>query len=131
MALSRDDLLAPILRDVAACAGLAVRIEHEQDTPGWSEPWTMLWTPDGAGTGIWFGDQQDQQGVDHRPWRVADAVHEAVVEGLWSAGRSTAWPPCPAHPDTHPLEVGVQAGRIVWACPTSGERVAEVGGLTC
>ncbi len=128
MDLSRDDLLAPILRDVRACSGLEVRVEHDHPVPGSSRSVTMIWTPGGSGVGVWI---DDPNGLDDQQWRVADGIHEAVVEGLWSAGRSTAWPPCPQHPDTHPLEVSVHDHEVVWACPISGDRVAEVGSLTC
>jgi hypothetical protein len=124
-------LLAPVLRDVAACGGLVVRVEEGHRPPaglGPDDEMVMVWTPDGSGTGILV----DEALPDHQQQAlVADEVHEAVVEGRWSAGLSTSWPPCPWHPDSHPLEVRLRDTDVVWACPRGGRAVCPVGQLDC
>lgn len=88
----------------------------------------MVWTPDGAGTGLWTDPalSDSQQFAE-----VADRVHEAVVEGRWHAGLSTAWPPCPRHPDTHPLGVELRGEEVLWTCPSDRQGVCRVGQLSC
>ena len=126
-------LLEPILRDVDACAELALRMQNDYRPPAhlgvpMDQGWLMIWTPDGAGTGVRIkeGGHELDQLAD-----VFDQVHELVVEGRWNAGLSTSWPPCPAHPDRHPLGVELRGTQIFWACPIDGQALCPVGQLAC
>lgn len=138
--MTREELLVPILRDVSACIGPAELMQDddcgsgegagERATPSsWpdgSTHWVRM--PDSSRLGVWISDEEP---LREQRQRVVETVHDEIVEWLWSAGRSTAWPPCPWHPDTHPLQVEEQAGKIVWACPRTSEQVAQVGELEC
>jgi len=56
---------------------------------------------------------------------VAERMQEAVMEELGVV----PWPPCPDHPDTHPLWLRVSDGpRASWTCEVSGRRI-ELGRL--
>jgi hypothetical protein len=59
---------------------------------------------------------------------VADHVQEWEITELAAAGRPTNWPPCPAHPDNHPLSAAVRDSTAVWVCPTDGRAVRPIGG---
>jgi hypothetical protein len=67
--------------------------------------------------------------ADRIAW-VADQVQDWAVEELCAEGLPTNWPQCPEHPGNHPLAPVVRAGRAVWACPKSGDEVAEIGSLS-
>jgi hypothetical protein len=56
-------------------------------------------------------------------------VQDWAVEELCAEGLPTNWPQCPEHPRHHPLAAVVRAGRAVWACPKSGDEIAEIGSL--
>lgn len=56
-------------------------------------------------------------------------VQDWAVEDLWARRLPTNWPPCPLHPDTHPLTVAAHGERVVWECPSGAEEIAEVGSL--
>lgn len=53
---------------------------------------------------------------------VADKLADAVIDELWSA-----WPSCPHHPDTHPLQARAEEDAAWWVCPVTTERVVRVG----
>jgi hypothetical protein len=93
------------------------------DAPG---PSAMVCEPDGSGSGISIVDGADpvEQIVD-----VTGRMQDLAIEALWSARRPVTWPPCPVHPNSHPLEVAVEAERAVWRCPRSRATIAEVGAL--
>lgn len=126
-------LFEPVLRDVAACAELVLRVQDDYQPPAGSggpvdEDMLMVWMPNGSGTGVRINDagSELEQLAD-----LSDQVHEAVVEGRWSEGLSTSWPPCPSHPDRHPLNITIAGTAVVWACPSSGQVLCPVGQLTC
>lgn len=126
-------MLEPILRDVATCAELALRVQdgyRPSAPPGVpvDDDWLMVWTPDSAGTGIALrgGEDELEQLAD-----VFDQVHEVAVEGRGNAGLSTSWPPCPAHPERRPLSVALRGTQTLWACPVDGQVHCEVGQLAC
>jgi hypothetical protein len=86
----------------------------------------MLWDSSGAGTGVNLTDASE--GAD----LVAEAagqVQEAAFDALWREGKSTSWPSCPRHPDTHPLSPDGRNGSAVWVCPTSKEIIGKIGSL--
>lgn len=61
--------------------------------------------------------------------RVADMVHDYVVEDMWSLGRRSNWPACPEHPDAHPLVVSRVDDDVAWACPRGGATRIPIGHL--
>lgn len=58
---------------------------------------------------------------------VADRVQDDIVENLQPES-ATNWPPCPAHPRTHPMRPAVVNGEAVWIC-TNGTPYAPIGSL--
>ena len=96
--------------------------------PGGVTPAAITQTPDF----IWlYGVDGARTGVDPAlPFlEFASQVHDWAVEDLWARRLPTNWPPCPLHPDTHPLTVAAHGERVVWQCLSSGEEIAEVGSL--
>lgn len=117
--------LAPILQDLAR-AGIAPPTFDETDWMGEAEhASSMMWRGDGSGTGF------SVRRADSLPDRIAsaaDQVQEWAIEGeLWGRG-STNWPPCPQHPDNHPLRPTVVGSDAVWVCPADDSVVATIGG---
>lgn len=113
---------APVLADFRHTHPTwAVRMEEtgEPDVP------LMLWLPGGIGTAIKI---PDSSGLPARVRDLAEQFQDAVTEELWSAGSEPAWPPCPRHPGSHPLEA-VAMNVATWRCPMSGIVVAQVGQL--
>ena len=85
----------------------------------------LLHSVDGSQTGIHLLlDQVPEEPVA----RVADQVHEWVIEELWTSA-PTNWPPCPHHPTTHPLEVALRDGGCWWVCPSDGTPFSRLGEL--
>jgi hypothetical protein len=118
--------LAPILRDLAQPGGVRPEV---RDQPWQRERGTAsayLYASDGSGTGIWMELDQPQS---TRVAALADQVQEWAVEALWTLGRPTNWPPCPHHPDGHPLAAEERTGRAVWVCPVLGGEVSAIGEL--
>jgi hypothetical protein len=118
--------LEPVLHDLRAAGGpLPARVEDADwaDDPGTAS--AMLWSSDGSGMGVQV--QREQPFADQVAW-LADQVQEWAVEDLWGTA-PTNWPPCPRHPTTHPLQVGVVSGAAWWSCPRDGVPVAQVGSL--
>jgi hypothetical protein len=119
--------LEPVLRDLSGPGGVVPEVRDESwvDQPQTAS--AFLYAADGSGTGIWItrGLAPATQVA-----AVADQVQEWAVEALWSAGRSTSWPACPRHPESHPLTAAEKDGRPVWMCPTTRAVLAEVGQLT-
>jgi hypothetical protein len=118
--------LTPVLRDLDETAGIRPDVRDESWVDDPRQTSAMLFGPDGTGMGIRvrLGDPPAAQVAE-----VADQVQEWAVEALWSLGRSTSWPPCPEHPDRHPLAAVARAGRAVWTCPVSGAEAGPVGGV--
>ncbi|GAA2757223.1 hypothetical protein [Actinopolymorpha rutila] len=57
---------------------------------------------------------------------VADQIQEIAIEGRWAP---TNWPPCPHHPDRHPLVVSTRDRQAVWVCPADEALIAPIGRL--
>ncbi|WP_285776754.1 hypothetical protein [Microtetraspora sp. NBRC 13810] len=116
--------LEPVGRDLRATCPVSPRFE------AWDYPrelaGVMAWAPDGSGRGVAVLVGQDPM---EQLAQVADGMQEWAVEALWNAGLPAVWPHCPAHPDTHPLAVRSEGGRVGWCCPRTGELVAAVGEL--
>jgi hypothetical protein len=60
--------------------------------------------------------------------QVADAVQDLVQVELWRCGLDPTWPPCPAHPDAHPLQPGWNDLAGHWTC-RSGAALVPLGRL--
>jgi hypothetical protein len=86
----------------------------------------MLSSPYGSGIGIHV--DADAPGAE-RVAIVADQVQERVIEELWGQA-ATNWPPCPNHPDGHPLSASPGDGIAVWVCPHDGMPFSLVGSLS-
>lgn len=115
--------LAPVLRDLATSCSVTLEVRDE--------PWlegpvlsAMVWEPAGSGTGIYI--DQGLPAVEQIVW-VADQVQEVAIEALWFAGRQVSWPPCPTHPNSHPLDAALVSSRAVWRCRASGDVISEIG----
>lgn len=87
--------------------------------------------------GVWLGGQGGARtGVTvmisadeaYRIYRVADQVQEWAIEELWPAS-PTNWPPCPRHPDSHPLVAEIVDDVAVWMCPRDATAISPIGGL--
>ena len=117
--------LAPILRDLEVTGAPLPRVE-ESDWQSWpTADAALLWSASGSGTGVWVDtavSEADQVAM------LADQVQTWAIEELWPKNQ-TNWPPCPEHPQNHPLAAVVHHGTAAWKCPTSGRRICEIGQL--
>lgn len=115
--------LQPVLRDIRATGAPEPDI---RDDASWSySAAAMLWGRDGTGMGVSVDPAEPQ--VD-RVARVADQVQEWVIEERWG-NAATNWPPCPRHPQTHPLTAAVVGDVATWTCPADGMPISPVGQL--
>ena len=115
--------LKPVLRDLQSTGVAAPRIEDVGWTDDPDRPSVMLWSADGSGTGVFVSRSQS---LPERAAAMADKVQEWAIEEVW--GRApTNWPPCPRHPDSHPMKATTQGGVPAWVCPADDTFVATVG----
>lgn len=118
--------LEPILRDLRRSGLDEPTIEDRHWTGDYQSPSAMLWSADGSGSGV---SVQRSATAFERIAEVADQVQEWAIESqLWGAG-ATNWPRCPAHPDSHPMEMTAVDDAAVWVCPRSREVMAPIGGI--
>jgi len=116
--------LAPVLRDIRA-----TRVpEPEIRDTDWLEDKQFL-------SAILEGDGSERsvcvRKADKAPFQVAemaDQVQEWVIEELWPAG-PTNWPPCPSHPENHPMQAAVVGSTATWVCPKEWKPFTPVGNL--
>lgn len=136
-------LRAPAVAALGALVALAradgVRVElevpatrGEDDHPGWPLCSAQVRFEGGGGVGVfaWSSDGHEQETAAEEAARVTDSVHEGVVEWMPGEGRSTSWPSCPQHPETHPLELVPGSDgdpRPRWRCPRTREVVGPLG----
>ncbi|MGZ4635742.1 MAG: hypothetical protein ACXVYY_05815 [Oryzihumus sp.] len=132
------EALEPVLRDARSTVDVVPEFRDrswvDDPRPTWagSDPvapeqlWAEMHAPDGSMWGVWvLADDPPAE----RVVRAADQFQEWVVEQLWGLERSTSWPECPEHPDTHPLAPLLGDGAPVWACPRSGHVACAIGVL--
>lgn len=108
--------LVPVLRDLRT-SGLA---EPEICEDDWAEDpllaSAMLWSADGSATGIRLTlAASEADGIAE----VAGQVQDWVIEELQGTS-GTNWPPCPSHPENHPLMASTREHVALWVCPTDG-----------
>lgn len=111
-----------VLRDFNAMGVPDPRVEDKDWTDDPRVSSVFLWSADGTGRGI--SVDLTISGAEQIAW-VADQVQEWAVEGLW-LGKSN-WPPCPDHPNNHPLTPDVVDETPRWVCPTNARPFAIVG----
>ena len=117
--------LAPVLRDLEACAAPIPRVEESdwQDWPGAES--AMLWDVDGSAAGAWVDTTLTPA---EQVAMLADQVQDWAVESV-RRGTSSNWPPCPDHPANHPLGARVVDAVATWCCPASGRAVVPIGSM--
>jgi hypothetical protein len=118
--------LEPVLRDMRA-SGMPepeVRDGDWLEDSQFSSAW--LYSPDGSAVGVrvtWAAAEAD------RVTEVADQVQEWLVHELIGTS-ATNWPPCPNHPDNHPLVAAARGRVAVWMCPADSTQFSPVGSLS-
>jgi hypothetical protein len=118
--------VGPVLRDLAG-SGITAPVFDDNDWVG-DDAYvsSMMWGSDGSAMGL--SVRRADPLVD-RVAHAADQVQEwAIEDQLWEAGR-TNWPPCPHHPDRHPLQAVITGSDAVWRCPVDDAVMARVGAL--
>lgn len=122
------EAMAPVLRDVERAGLLAPQMD-DTDWIGHADYVSaMMWDRAGdGGTGI---SVPRNAGLVTRVVVAAGQVQEWVIKSqLWGAA-PTNWPPCPVHPDTHPLQALLVDGQTAaWTCPCDQVAIAPVGGV--
>lgn len=122
------EAVEPVLRDLRAYGIEPGQLDDEEWTEDPHRPSLMIWGT-GHGCGVSVGDHDS---LARRVAEAADHIQGWAIDELWGTG-SAAWPPCPLHPNTHPLWVRVDGEgddeRAVWACPTESQAVAPIGTL--
>ncbi len=116
--------LDPVLRDLAHAALAAPRFDDDDWVGDRDYVSCMMWSADGSGSGL-----SVRRAVEpaERVANAADQVQEWVIEDqLWNSGR-TNWPPCPNHPDNHPLQATVVESHAMWTCPTDRSVARPIG----
>jgi hypothetical protein len=118
--------LDPVLRDLRGAGIRLPRIVDGETGPS-SNPdpdeATVLDRHGISATGIWVDRSAPEF---ERVAMIADQVQEIAIEGRWAP---TNWPPCPHHPDRHPLVVSTRDRQAVWVCPANEVLIAPIGGL--
>lgn len=112
-------------------AALEVPATRDRGWPAsWALPWAWFRVTGGGDVGVSGGAGVDDESAAEEAARVADAAHTELVESLWGR-RPTNWPPCPAHPTTHPLALAPgddDDPRPRWTCPLTGDVVGVLTG---
>ena len=121
-----EQALVPVVSDIRACGVPEPAVVDGDWSDDAMDATAFMNSADGSLIGL-------RVRVDGTPMEqiveVAEQVQEWVIEELWPAA-ATNWPPCPHHPETHPLSAAVRDGAAVWACPTDATAFATIGGLT-
>jgi hypothetical protein len=123
-----ESILTPILRDLAATCAVRLEIVDERWVPAVQQE-SSFTVRDASGreTRVAIvGTQELWQDIAD----TAERMQEVAVEALWFEAQSVAWPDCPDHSNTHPLEAAVVSSRAVWRCPLTRQVIAEIGSLS-
>jgi hypothetical protein len=119
--------MEPVLRDLRGAGVAPPRIEDDDWTGDTDSASAMLRSPDGSGRGVYVS--RLAPGFE-RVAAMADQVQEWAIEELWGQA-PTNWPPCPPHPDSHPMSAAARGGAAVWECPVDETVIAPIGALCC
>jgi hypothetical protein len=117
--------MEPVLRDLRGVGIAPPRIEYDEWTDDPDSASAMMWSPDGSGTGVYVSRLAPEF---ERVAAVADQIQEWAIEELWGQG-PTNWPPCPQHPDRHPMKAATRDGAAVWECPVDETFISPIGSL--
>jgi hypothetical protein len=94
------------------------------------------WIEEPGFTSAWLCDAGNRIGIRlrvaaseaERIAEVADQVQDWVIDELMGTS-ATNWPPCPTHPESHPLEVSTREHVAVWICPVDRTPISQIGAL--
>jgi hypothetical protein len=124
--------VAPVLRDLEVSGAIVpdVRYEAHADEGRDGREGVHAWIKgdDTSGWDVWTPTEESSPA--EQVWWLAHKVQEWEIEELWHEGRSTTWPECPEHPNSHPLEPGIDGDdTAVWRCPISQHISCPIGEL--
>lgn len=123
--------LAPVLRDLEVSGAIMPEILYEtrgDDGRDGREGVATEIAPGGHGGSVWIPTEECSPA--EQLWWAADQLQEWEVHQLWHAGRSTTWPECPDHRNSHLLTPDIDSGdTAVWRCPRSARVVGAIGAL--
>jgi hypothetical protein len=124
--------MAPVLWDLEASGAIVPEILYEtrgdERRQGSREGVATEVTPGGHGGSVWVPTEECSPA--EQVWWAADQLQDWEVHQLWHAGRSTTWPECRDHPNSHPLEPGIYGDdTAVWRCPMSKHISCAIGEL--
>ena len=115
-----------VLSDLLSTTGTAPEFRDDHWSSYEGQKTALIVASDGSSSGVFIlGEDMPTQVAT-----AAETVQEWAFDELWSTGKSTAWPECPDHPDSHPLSPKVIASKAVWCCPRTAAVMAEIGHLT-
>jgi hypothetical protein len=117
--------LSPVITDLRATGAPVPAIDDKDWVGDPTQASAMLRSPDGSATGIRITLSAAES---DRIAAMADQVQEWAIEELWGHAE-TNWPPCPQHPDTHPLAPLSRYGIASWTCPLDGTSFSAIGSL--
>jgi hypothetical protein len=120
--------MGPVLRDLEVSGAIVPGVRYESSGDDGREGVSAVITPDGHGGSVWIPTEECSFAV--QVCSAAEQLQEWEVHQLWQAGRSTTWPECPEHPNSHPLEPDINGeDAAVWACPGSKHIICDIGAL--
>ncbi|MFD4180202.1 hypothetical protein [Rhodococcus sp. NPDC058514] len=120
------EAFALVLRDLLVAGGWTFEL-HEADMEHSPETAIAhLRESGGGGAGVYvvLADPPIDRIV-----KATDDAQDIAIEEAWSKGAPTNWPPCPYHPNGHPLRARAIEGVPTWVCPTAATPVCAVGSL--
>ena len=120
-----DAAFLPVITDLRTTGAPVPEIADEDWTDDPTQASAMLRSPDGSASGV---RMRLSAAESDRIAEIADQVQEWAIEELWGDA-DTNWPPCPQHPDTHPLTASSSQGVASWECPVNGTPVCAIGSL--
>ena len=121
------EAVEPVLRDLDRAGLDAPRFEDDDWIGDSDYASSMMWAADGSRSG--FAVRRAAP-LAERVAQAADQVQEWAIEGqLWGSA-PTNWPPCPHHPETHPLAPSAAGSVAVWVCPADQVVVTPIGGTS-
>ncbi len=119
-----EEAVSVVLRDVESSSPIQLRIDPSPMTLADGDQGVTLTVDGRSSVGVVVNAGQS---AEERLVIAADLIQDWLVESLADAGLSAVWPPCPEHPDSHPLTAAVDERGGVWKCPGSGTVVADIG----